>query len=98
VFVIEAIHPPGVDKDQDNEDVNRTLLSHPESSWEFSDFPIIERFDQYDSEAKRDKCPDRKETEDEAACSTPVTVSGRFIFHKGTAGLTFRCGVVAKSA
>jgi hypothetical protein len=95
--VIEVIHPPSIDKDQDNEDVNRTLLSHPESSWKFSDLPMVERFNQNDTEAKRDKSPDHKETKDESTCGTPVTVSGRLIFHKGTAGLTFRCGVVAKS-
>ncbi len=57
-FFIQPVHQPDVDKDQNNENVNSTLLRKPESQAETAYLNLIQLIDEKDAEDKGNYKPD----------------------------------------
>jgi len=69
---IEMIHAPGVEEDQRDKDVDRSLLREPEAELEAADANGIELLDQQDAESVRANEPDDHAAQYEPQVSLPV--------------------------
>jgi hypothetical protein len=58
VFAVESTHHHGIDQDQNEKDVNRTLLGEPKTKGEAAEVKLIERLDEDDAETEGDNEPD----------------------------------------
>ena len=74
---IEMVHAPGVEEDQGNEDVDRSLLCEPEAELEAAEANGIELLDQQDAESVRANEPDDHAAQYEPQVGLPV---GRAVF------------------
>ena len=72
-FAIDAIHAPGVEKDQRDEDVDRALLRKPEPQLKTANADLVHLFNEQDTEAIRADKPDDEANRDEAQVGTPVS-------------------------
>jgi hypothetical protein len=52
-FLIDAVHPPGVEKNQGDKDINRSLLREPEAELKSANSNVIQLVDQQDTESIR---------------------------------------------
>ena len=58
VLAIKSFHDSRVDEDQDDEDVDRSLLSPPESEFEAEKRNLVEFIDEEDAKTEGDQEPD----------------------------------------
>ena len=65
-LLVDSVHAPGVEEDQRNENVNRTLLGEPETQFEAADANLVQLLDQQYAEAVGTDEPDKK-----AGCNEP---------------------------
>jgi hypothetical protein len=72
VFVVVFVHPPSVDKDQDDKTENGTLLRHPETEWNTKKTEIIQRYHKKDGTTERNKGPHQQENSCQSANRVPV--------------------------
>jgi hypothetical protein len=72
IFFVDVIHSPRVEKDQRDEDVDRTLLGKPEAELKPADPDVIHGLNQQDAETVRTNKPDDEAECDEAQIGTPV--------------------------
>ena len=71
-LAIDAIHAPGIEENQCNKDINRALLSEPESELESADADGIQLFDEQNAETVGTDKPDSEANTDKAKISSPV--------------------------
>jgi hypothetical protein len=65
-LLVDAIHAPGVEEYQRDENVDRTLLGKPETQLKAADADMIKLLDQQNAEAVGTDEPDEK-----AGCNEP---------------------------
>lgn len=72
-LTIDAIHSPGVEEDQGDKYVDRTLLSEPESELETADTYRVQLFDKQNPESIGADKPDSETYRHEAKIGPPVS-------------------------
>jgi hypothetical protein len=72
MFAIDTIHSPGVEKDQQHEDVDRSLLRKPEPELKSADTNCVEFLDEKNAESVGTHEPDEEAQTDEPQVGTPV--------------------------
>jgi hypothetical protein len=72
VITIDAIHAPGIEEDQDNENVDGALLGKPEAQLETGKSDRIQLLDKENACAERNGEPDRETDTDETQIGPPV--------------------------
>ena len=72
-LTIDAIHSPGVKKDQRDEYVDRALLGEPETELEAADSNRVQFFDEENPESKRADKPDSETYRHEAKIGSPIS-------------------------
>ncbi len=74
--MIEFVHHPDVDGDEDNKDINTTLLGEPEAELKPADLKLIELFDKEDAAPVGNDEPDAHENANALKVSSPVGAIG----------------------
>jgi hypothetical protein len=76
VFAVNAIHAPCIEKNQQYEDVYRSLLGEPESKLKAADADCVKLLDQQYPENKRAQKPDRKAETHQSEVGAPICQTG----------------------
>ena len=82
MFLIQLVHPPGVEKDQCQEDQDRALLGEPEAKIGAADGNARQRRAQDDPEPERDQRPDNEADQDETHIGGPIRVAFIVLRHE----------------
>jgi hypothetical protein len=72
VIVVEPVHTPCVNEDQDDKDINGTLLSEPKTERHAEKLNRIQRFHEEDSESDGHKGPNSEEEINEPLIRFPI--------------------------
>jgi hypothetical protein len=72
-LTIDAIHSPGIEKDQGDEYVDRALLGEPETELEAADSYRVQFFDEENPESIRTDKPDSEANADKAKIGSPIS-------------------------
>jgi hypothetical protein len=75
--VIELVHDPDIDRDEEHENIDAALLGKPETEFEAPDPDLVELFHKENSAAIGDNEPDRHEDTDPLEIGSPVFGIGR---------------------
>lgn len=73
VLVVELVHSPDIDRDQQYKGIDRALLSEPEAELETEKAELIEKISQQDAEAEGYGEPDGEQDQHQAEVFFPVS-------------------------
>jgi hypothetical protein len=80
-LAVEAVHAPGIEKDQCDENVDRSLLGKPEAELEAANADLVELLDKKHAEAVGTNEPDDEADCDEPEVRSPVSQSIIAMYH-----------------
>jgi hypothetical protein len=78
MFAVNAIHAPSIEKNQQHEDVYRSLLCEPETELKTANTNRIELLNEQDAESVRAHEPDNEAQGDEPQVGAPVQTRNFF--------------------
>src|SRR5690606_27632058 len=73
-LLVDAVREPGIHEDENDEDVDGTLLGHPETERHAADGEFVQRLDEHDAHQWAGDEPDRQEDGDSPNRARPVAV------------------------
>jgi hypothetical protein len=73
-LLIKAVHLPHVNKDQNDKDVNGSLLGKPETQLEAEEVELIEEVDDQDAKDERNQEPDTEQYQHQPEICAPVAI------------------------
>jgi len=73
VLVVDVIHSPRVEEDEQDENIDRSLLGKPETQLKPADAYGVELFDEQDAKDVRGDEPHAEANSDEPQIGTPIS-------------------------
>jgi hypothetical protein len=70
--LVDLVHAPGVNKNQDNKGIDRTLLGEPEPQFETVNMKLVKIVDPKNAATKRHHKPDRQQARHEPQVGVPI--------------------------